>query len=227
MESLQNTLIIAAVSTIVSVVIGTLGAVGMSRYEFKGRKLVDMLPAEAKSLIAESNTGYSAAELAFRWLWNQPEVTCVLSGMNSIKMVRENCNAASQAKANEFTDKHFALIERVRKSINRTMKVGCTGCAYCMPCPKGVDIPAIFRCYNRMYSEGKSAGRFEYAQTTALQKEETFASQCISCGRCEKHCPQNIKIRRELKRADAELRPLPYKIGIAAARKFMLRGKRK
>ena len=193
----------------------------------RGGKLVDLLPSDAKALIERSGTHWSPAELAFRWLWNQPEVTCVLSGMNSVKMVKENCKAASQAKAGDFTHKHFELIEKVKKSINKTMKVGCTGCAYCMPCPKGVDIPAIFRCYNRMYSEGKSAGRFEYAQTTALQKEETFASRCISCGRCEKHCPQNIKIRRELKRADAELRPLPYKLGIAAARRFMLRSRKK
>ncbi|MBR1723603.1 MAG: 4Fe-4S dicluster domain-containing protein, partial [Ruminococcus sp.] len=191
----------------------------------RGGKLVDLLPQDAKEQIEKSGFGWSPAELAFRWLWNQPEVTCVLSGMNSVKMVKENCRAASEVEAGSFTEEHFALIEKVKASINKTMKVGCTGCAYCMPCPKGVDIPAIFRCYNRMYSEGKSAGRFEYAQTTALQKKPTFASQCVACGKCEKHCPQSIKIRRELKRADAELRPLPYKLGITAARKFMLREK--
>ena len=189
----------------------------------RGGKLVDLLPADAKELIKNSGFGYSPAELAFRWLWDQPEVTCVLSGMNSLEMVDENCRSASDAQAGDFTDEHFALIDKVTDCIKRTVKVGCTGCAYCMPCPQGVDIPAIFRCYNRMYSEKKSEGRFEYVQTVALQKEKTFATQCIGCGKCEKHCPQSINIREELKKADKELRPLFTKVQIAAMRAFMLK----
>ena len=71
--------------------------------------------------------------------------------------------------------------------------------------------------------ESKSAARFEYAQTVGLRKEPAFASLCISCGKCEQHCPQNIPIREKIKEADKVLRPLPYKIGISAARAFMLR----
>ena len=92
-----------------------------------------------------------------------------------------------------------------------------------MPCPKNVDIPAIFRCYNEMYTESKHSGRWEFAQTVGLRKKDATASQCIGCGKCEKHCPQNIAIREELKKADKALRPLPYKIGIAVAKKFMLK----
>ena len=95
-----------------------------------------------------------------------------------------------------------------------------------MPCPKGVDIPAIFRCYNRMFSDNKSSGRFEYAQTVALQKEPTFATQCVGCGKCEKHCPQNIKIREGLKNADKALRPPLFKAGISIARAAMLKTKK-
>ena len=96
-----------------------------------------------------------------------------------------------------------------------------------MPCPKGVDIPGIFRCYNAMYTEGKSDGRFQFAQTVGLTEEPSFASQCIQCGKCEKHCPQNIPIREKLKEADKALRPLPYKIGINVVRKFMFRKRKK
>ena len=92
-----------------------------------------------------------------------------------------------------------------------------------MPCPKGVDIPGTFRCYNAMYIESKREGRFQYAQTVGLTKEPAFASQCIECGKCEKHCPQEIPIREKLKEADKALRPLPYKIGINVVRKFMFR----
>jgi predicted aldo/keto reductase-like oxidoreductase len=92
-----------------------------------------------------------------------------------------------------------------------------------MPCPKGVDIPGIFRCYNAMYIESKGQGRSQFIQTVGLTKEPAFATQCVGCGKCESHCPQNIPIREKLKEADKALRPLPYKMGIGIARKFMFR----
>ncbi len=189
----------------------------------RGGKLVDMLPEKAKKLIAANPKGYSPAEWAFRWLWNQPQVTCVLSGMNSMEMVEENIRIASNAKVGEFTDEDNQMIDKIKDEINHNIKVGCTGCGYCMPCPRGVDIPGTFRCYNEMYTETKMGGRGEYAQVIGLRKEPGFATQCINCGKCEQHCPQHISIRAELKKADKALRPLPFKIGIAIARKFVLR----
>ncbi len=193
----------------------------------RGGKLVDLMPEDGKKLIAANPRGWSAAEWAFRWLMQQPAVTCVLSGMNSTAMVEENCRIASNVIDNEFTEADYALISKVKESLLDKTKVGCTACAYCMPCPKGVDIPGIFRCYNHMYTESKHDGRFEYAQTVALTKEPSFASQCIECGKCEMHCPQHIPIREKLKEADRKLRPLPYKIGINIARKYMLNKKSK
>lgn len=192
----------------------------------RGGKLVDLLPEKAKKLIAENPKGYSPAEWAFRWLWNQPQVTCVLSGMNSMEMVEENIKIASDVLAHEFSEEDFKMIEEIKKEINSNIKVGCTGCGYCMPCPKGVDIPGTFRCYNEMYTEKKSTGRFEYAQVIGLRKEPGFASQCIECGKCEQHCPQHIAIREELKKADKALRPPAYKVGISFARKIYLKGRK-
>ena len=189
----------------------------------RGGRLVNLLPEKAKKLIKENKKHYSPAELAFRWLYNQPEVTCVLSGMNSIEMVEENCRTADDALAGHFTEDDYALIDKVKEIIKEKEKVGCTGCRYCMPCPKGVDIPGIFRCYNAMYTEGKSDGRFQFAQTVGLTKEPAFASQCIECGKCEMHCPQNIPIREKLKKNEKKLRPLHYKIAIGVTRKVMFR----
>ena len=189
----------------------------------RGGKLVNMLPETAKKIIAENPRGWSAAEWAFRWLYNQDEVSCVLSGMNSMEMVRENCRIADESRPGEFTQDDFDLIDGIKSEINAHTKVPCTACRYCMPCPKNVDIPAIFRCYNEMYTENKRSGRWEFAQTVGLRKQKAFASQCIGCGKCEKHCPQNIAIREELKKADRALRPLRYKIGTALARKFILK----
>jgi len=189
----------------------------------RGGKLVNMLPEAAKTVMKNSGRAWSPAEWSFRWLYNQPEVTVVLSGMNSIEMVRENCRTASNAEPDQFTDRDFETLAEVSRKIRAMEKVGCTGCRYCMPCPQGVDIPGMFRCYNAMFIESKSQGRFQYAQTVGLTKDAAFASQCIGCGKCERHCPQEIPIREKLKEADKALRPLPYRLGINAARRIMFR----
>ncbi len=188
----------------------------------RGGKLVN-IPEKAKRIMKQSGRDYSPAEWGLRWLFNQPEVTCVLSGMNSLKMIKENIRIASTAKVNEFSKDDFKTIEKVKLAIREKEKVGCTGCRYCMPCPRGVDIPGNFYYYNLMYIEKKPSARFEFAQNMGMRKEPGFASQCIECGLCEQHCPQHISIRKCLKEADKNLRPLPYKVGIDLARKFLIR----
>lgn len=186
----------------------------------RGGKLVN-IPAQAKEFLNKSSRNWTPAELSLRWLWNQPEVTCVLSGMNSSEMIEENCNIASNAKAGEFTSDDFALIEDIKKILKQKTRVNCTGCRYCMPCPKNVDIPAIFSAYNNMYTEAKISALADFVRTVGLRKESAFATQCIGCGKCENHCPQHIPIREKLKEADKKLRPWPIRIGMAAVRLVM------
>ena len=95
--------------------------------------------------------------------------------------------------------KKETLLKKVVEAINEKMKVGCTGCRYCMPCPKKVDIPGTFAIYNQYHTDSKFNAMREYIMCTALRKDATSASNCIECGKCEKHCPQNIEIRKELK----------------------------
>jgi hypothetical protein len=189
----------------------------------RGGKLVDLLPEEAKKAIARNGRGWTPAQWGLRWLYDQPEVTVVLSGMNSLDMVRENVRTASDAPVGSFTPEDFALIDEVKGLIRAREKVGCTGCGYCMPCPKGVDIPGNFRCYNTMYSESRTTGWMQFVQTVGLTREPAFASQCIRCGKCEKHCPQGLPIREKLQEADKALRPLPVRLVLWIARKFMFR----
>lgn len=188
----------------------------------RGGKLVN-LPEQAKQVLASHGKGYTPAELGLRWLWNQPEVTCVLSGMNSEEMVNENIRIASEAEPGHLTEEDMEIVAQIRQIIRQREKVGCTGCRYCMPCPKGVDIPGNFHYYNLMYMEKRSSARKEFARNMGLRKEPGFATQCVGCGLCEKHCPQHLPIRQKLKEADRDLRPLPYKIGIQVARKIMSR----
>ena len=187
----------------------------------RGGKLVNLLPPEAKRLFAESPRGWTPAEWALRWLWDQPAVTCVLSGMNDLEMIEENCRIADEVQPGALTKEDFALLERVKTAIQQRVKAPCTGCGYCMPCPKGVDIPGAFRCYNEMFTEHKRTGRREYWQVVGLRKEPAFATQCVGCGRCESHCPQHLPIRALHKEADRALRPPHYRVAGWVARKFL------
>lgn len=192
----------------------------------RGGRLVNLLPESAKALFTDwhdvDGCGTTPAKLALRWLYQQPEVTCVLSGMNSMEMVTENVKTASEAYPGCMTAEELQLVERVKEEIKRHVKVGCTGCGYCMPCPQGVDIPGTFRCYNAMYSEGKKSGRRDYLQCTAYRRDTSSASQCVGCGKCEKHCPQQIPIREELKQAAHELEDVRYKVTKKAIQIFKL-----
>ena len=190
----------------------------------RGGKLVGLLPEEARRLMENYAVKRSPAEWAFRWLWNQPEVTCVLSGMNSMEMVRENIRTASGAQVGELTQADEDLLQNVVKAINARIKVGCTGCRYCMPCPKSVDIPGTFAAYNRKYTEGFKAAFMEYFMCTAMRKDSSAASNCIECGKCEQHCPQHLEIRKELKNARKELEGPFYKIGRKLVQWFKLYG---
>jgi len=187
----------------------------------RGGKLARNLPEKAKKLMKEHPKNYSPAEWSFRWLWNQPEVTVVLSGMNSTEMIEENAKSASEATVGGLSENDCLMLKKVSDAINEKMKVGCTGCGYCIPCPQKVDIPGVFSAYNRRYSEGWFSAMREYAMCTAFRKSSTAASNCIGCGKCESHCPQNIEIRKELKNAAKVLEGTAYKIVSRAAKKFV------
>ena len=178
----------------------------------RGGKLVNNLPRQAMEIFAAHPAGYTPAQWALRWLWDQPEVTCVLSGMNSMEMVEDNIRTAASAQVGDLGDAEQQMLQQVVAAINANMKVGCTGCGYCMPCPKGVDIPGTFAAYNRRYQEGKFAGLREYFMGTATRKCSAAASNCVGCGKCEKHCPQGLPIRQHLKSAQKELEGPIYKI---------------
>ena len=189
----------------------------------RGGKLVNNLPDEALKAFADQTADppLSPAQWAFKWLWDQPQVTCVLSGMNSVEMVDENCLCASNSSSGELTDENFAMLEEVVKAIRSKTKVPCTGCRYCMPCPKGVDIPGTFAAYNNRYAYGWISAEREHIMNTLLRKDPSSASRCIGCGKCEQHCPQSIEIRKELKNARRSLEGIVYKVaGAVTSKRF-------
>ena len=186
----------------------------------RGGRLVKNLPASATKIFENYKVKHTPASWALRWLWDQKEVTVVLSGMNSLSMVNENIDTASSVRIGELSEGDKDMLDRVVKAINAKMKIGCTGCGYCMPCPKGVDIPGTFAAYNRRSTDGKFWGLMDYFMCTTLRTNSAAASECIGCGKCEKHCPQHLPIRKHLANAKREFEGPIYKIGKKIAKKI-------
>ncbi|MDR3565981.1 MAG: aldo/keto reductase [Negativicutes bacterium] len=162
----------------------------------RGGNLV-RLPEKAKTVLAQADIERTPAEWALRWLWNHPEVSVVLSGMSTIEQVEENIKVAGQAQANSLTAKETAMIDDIKKIFKERIKVNCTACSYCMPCPVGINIPICFSTYNDYWAfDGTPEAKQRYE---ILAKFGAPASKCVECGKCESHCPQSITIRTELK----------------------------
>ncbi len=178
----------------------------------RGGRLVQALPEGAKKIFDKAQPNRSYAEWGLRWIWNHPQVNVILSGMNDIAQVEENVRIAEEAGAQEFTEKELAVIQSVKEEINKHMKVPCTGCGYCMPCPKGVDIPTCFAAYNTRYTDSWYSGMKAYFMCTTLKTNPSNASNCIGCGKCEKHCPQGIHVREELKQVRKHMENPIYKM---------------
>ncbi len=177
----------------------------------RGGRLADGLPSKAKAIFKKTDPDRSPAEWGLRWLWNQPEVAVVLSGMNSMEMLKENIRIADTVQAFELKQKDLNVYQKVTALLNEEVKVPCTGCGYCRPCPAGVDIPGVFRCYNVCHTDSFFTGMREYLMCTTWRAKRTNASLCRQCGKCEKHCPQHIAIRKELKNVSRALENPVYK----------------
>ncbi len=188
----------------------------------RGGMLVGKLPKKVQSIYDKAGTR-SSADWAISWVLNHKEVTCVLSGMNVDEHIQENIEIAKKALPGSLSKEEVNLIESVKNKFEELMKVPCTGCAYCMPCPAGVNIPACFeQLNNKSYFGLLNAKGMYMMQTAGLMSEKTSkASQCIDCGKCERHCPQHIEIRKDLKQVSKELEAFYDPALVWVARKFL------
>ena len=181
-------------------------------------------PPAIASIWSEANVKRTPAEWALRWVWNHPEVTTVLSGMNEESNVEENIAIASSALPGALTKEELALVERVAIQYRKMMMVACTGCGYCMPCPSGVMIPACFEEYNKMHMFGQpDETKFRYALRMSGEigdGQPGYASQCVKCGACLDKCPQKIQIPDVLEKVTAEMEDASMPERVAKARKI-------
>ncbi|HEQ71364.1 MAG TPA: aldo/keto reductase [Spirochaetia bacterium] len=139
----------------------------------------------------------SPAEWALRWVWNQPEVTTVLSGMSDRTQLEQNLALADQAGVHELAPADFNLLSEVRKRFEERILIPCTHCDYCMPCEFGVNIPWAFELYNngKIYDDIEGA-RFGYLKQMPA---DARGDNCTECGSCLEKCPQKIRIPDRLK----------------------------
>jgi hypothetical protein len=143
------------------------------------------------------------SEWALRWVWNHPEVTVVLSGMSSFEQVRQNVAYAESGLPNSLLQEELGLFREAEIEYKKRIKVPCTGCRYCMPCPSNVSIPECFEMYNQgcMFDAPDVASvNYNIVMGGMLTGSPGFASQCQECGDCEEKCPQGILIREHLKK---------------------------
>ena len=187
----------------------------------RGGKLAGGLSPKAKRVFDEAEPKRSPVDWGLRWIWNHPEVTVVLSGMNDISQVEENCRIASDSLPGALTDDELSVYGRALHEILSVTKVGCTGCNYCQPCPKGVAIPTCFAAYNASFSDGYINALREYMMCTTLRKVRTNAGLCVKCGKCEKHCPQGIAIRDELDKVKKRFETPVYKVAATVVKAVM------
>lgn len=179
-----------------------------------GGRLADKLPDAARRVLdaAGSERLTTPAAWGLSWVWNHPGVTMLLSGMASPAMVEENAAVAEGALPGSMTPAELDAIARVLAVFERSNRVPCTGCNYCMPCPKGVNIPGCFAAYNASYAHGWFTGISQYMTASAIRTgSPKLASACVSCGACARKCPQHIDIPARL--VDARRRLTPGPIG--------------
>ena len=160
-------------------------------------------PASVQKIYDEYPEKRSAVEWALRFVYNFPEVSCVLSGVSTMEQLKDNIRIFEEAKPDVMSEEDLAMIDRVREEYNKLIKVPCTGCSYCIPCPKGVNIPRIFYLYN----SGSMYGDYEMIKELYgfVLNANADATQCIGCGACEKKCPQHIHIIDALPKAHEAL----------------------
>jgi predicted aldo/keto reductase-like oxidoreductase len=170
----------------------------------RGGKLTEGIPAQVQAIWDSAKVKRTPAEWALRWVWNHNEVSIALSGMSNMEQLKENVSLADKGLPNSLTEEELDLIGRVTKAYKKMLEINCTGCAYCMPCPNGVNIPVIFSLYNDTFVFKRDA-RLALALYDRLLSPEQKATNCAECGECEEHCPQQIMIIEELKKVHQSL----------------------
>ena len=189
----------------------------------RGGNLAKTPPPSVKDIWAKADHKRTPVAWSLGWIWNHPEVTVVLSGMNNDNHINENLALAEKAMPNTFSEKENKLVEEAAAEFRSVMKVGCTGCQYCMPCPAGVNIPSCFECYNSKQAFKDKAAKMMYLfQNGGLVTDKpTMASMCVQCEKCLEKCPQHLPIPDLLKDVQEDMEGFMTKPTIWLGKRIM------
>lgn len=183
----------------------------------KGGLLAGEFPQEVSALFNEVDSSKSSVDWALSWVFNQKEITCVLSGMGSLDQMKENMSIAERVEIGSLSDEEIDVLDKAQGIFNSMMKINCTGCGYCLPCPRGVNIPDCFNVYNEKYLFDKKAfGVLPHAMVNyymvvgGITNKQASAGLCNHCGRCKSLCPQSLDIPNELDMVKSEFELLGF-----------------
>ena len=185
----------------------------------KGGILAGKMPDESEEIFRKANPNKSNAEWALEWVLNNRNVTCVLSGMNSIDQIDENIRIANNITPLSLSFEDMETIELVKRVLRNSLKINCSTCGYCMPCPQGVNIPECMKIYNEKYLFGHK-GMFNqsfmdyYQYVGGIMGNSGNAGKCNGCGKCLRKCPQKLDIIEELKKVKKEFEIPGYKYAL-------------
>ena len=171
----------------------------------KGGLLSDNVPGKVASVMDDENITDSPARWALKWLFNQKEITCILSGMNTIDQITDNIKTATDTQINSISDTELEVYDKIKSIYDDLIKIPCTSCRYCMACPHGVDIPECFKCYNDKMIFNRGSGTYMVQLSGLSGGSGSYASKCVECGVCISKCPQHIDIPNELKTVTKEM----------------------
>lgn len=188
----------------------------------RGGLLARKMPPSVRTLFEQAEAKRTSAEWALRWVWNHPEVSLLLSGMNEESQIEENIRVANSAYPESLSASEMKCINDAKELLSKKLKVACTGCGYCMPCPAGVNIPMCFAYYNDKYIYEEKSPRISYLGMLAGMDGGTpaYASLCKACGKCETHCPQSLPIRKHLKEVSQDMETFYFKPAVGLARGY-------
>ena len=195
----------------------------------RGGNLAKKPPPSVQDIWARADHKKTPVAWSLGWIWNHPEVTVVLSGMNNDDHINENLALAEKALPDSFSEIEIKLVEEVAAEFRKVMRIGCTGCQYCMPCPAGVNIPSCFECYNSRHAfKDKGAKMMYLFQNGGMVTDKvTMASVCVQCGECLEKCPQHLPIPDLLKEVQEDMEGFLTKPVIWLGKKVMKVRKRK
>ena len=169
----------------------------------KGGVLADYVPQEVQKIWDGAPVGRTPVEWALRYLWNIPEISMVLSGMNTMEQLQENLKIAEEGLPQSLTPEEMEIMDDVKQVYHGKISVECSRCGYCMPCPSGINIPRCFSYLNQAemledYSEVKNQYYF-------MLKDFERAGNCLECGLCEELCSQHLPIREQLRNVEKKM----------------------